>query len=348
MSRASFNTTADFFFGAGTSTPGVLRFTVNCRYVVEDAIDLAGSGAPIRVAYLTHDGGPATPSWTPPAFGADARLADQVAIPSGSAATWWVLFEEAVLWQLQPIYWRSHLVALPLPAPASPVPVAGGGTDATATQLAIDVVYTIDLLAGVDQWFYIDFNGPDGYAVNVSGLVGAATLSTFEGPAGILSPEIPASTNGTYLEDPSLAIDGKKYIQLTADPSVDSTVNLVAIGTSGPPIPPPTPNTCATPEHVSAGVPLVASVSGGTTYWTDVPPGVSGCFTHFDSESTAGLTLQIITWFGTCMSLTMNTQNTIGLGGTSPLGVFPGTTRITYDVLGGSPTDTIGFTTTVM
>ncbi len=120
MARLAFNTSADIYFGPGTATPGVLKATVACRLVIEDGIFLAGVGAPLRVAYLTHDGGAMDDSFVHAYFAADARLADQVAIPSGGAVGWWILFEEEIIWRTQPAYWRSNLVQLPLPDPPPP------------------------------------------------------------------------------------------------------------------------------------------------------------------------------------------------------------------------------------
>lgn len=120
MTRRAFDTTADIYYGPGTTTPGALKATVSCRLVIEDAIFLAGIGAPLRTAYLTHDTAAMDDSYIHAYFGADARIADQVAIPSGAAAGWWILFEEEITFKTQPTYWRSNLIALPLPEPAPP------------------------------------------------------------------------------------------------------------------------------------------------------------------------------------------------------------------------------------
>jgi len=115
VTRAAFNTTCDLFQGPGAAAPGQFIGTFDCRLVLADAIFLVGADAPLRVAWMTIEAAIPTGSFSAPILSADSALADRVAIPSGTAPQWWVLFTESVLWQTQPIYWRANLVELPAP-----------------------------------------------------------------------------------------------------------------------------------------------------------------------------------------------------------------------------------------
>lgn len=96
--------------------PGQLLGTFPCRLVREDAIDPVGVGSPLVPFYLTIDAFQPRGAWIQPTFGVDASLSDQVAVPSGSAKRWWVLYTDLIHWHSKP-YWRAYLVPLPLPAP---------------------------------------------------------------------------------------------------------------------------------------------------------------------------------------------------------------------------------------
>lgn len=114
--RGSFNSTVDVVKGPGSAFPGLFVGTYDCRLVVEDAISTVGVNPPVIPAYMTIAEYQPTGAWTAPYFGMDARKSDQLAIPSGAAYTWWVLYTDLIVWfELTP-YFRSYLVQLPLPS----------------------------------------------------------------------------------------------------------------------------------------------------------------------------------------------------------------------------------------
>jgi hypothetical protein len=115
--RASFNTTCDLYGGPGSASPGIYASNVDCRLVLEDGILTVGTGAPALPFYLTIEAEEPIGAWlTGAAFGVDPALADQVAVPSGSAPQWWVIYTDQVIWLGQTPYFRSYLVGLPLPS----------------------------------------------------------------------------------------------------------------------------------------------------------------------------------------------------------------------------------------
>lgn len=136
MARGSFNTTCDIYFGPGTLTPGVLKGTAACRLVLQDAIFVIGVDSPIAGYYMTIIDIIPIGMWSPPFLSVDPELSDQVAIPSGTAAQYWVLWTESILWQSHPIYYRGHLEFLPLPGDPS-VALELGGIVLTETAGAV-------------------------------------------------------------------------------------------------------------------------------------------------------------------------------------------------------------------
>jgi hypothetical protein len=65
--------------------------------------------------------------WLSGVFGYNPQLADVVAIPSGTAPQFWVLFTEEVLWKTQSLYYRANLAYLPAPTVYTPPPVTASG-----------------------------------------------------------------------------------------------------------------------------------------------------------------------------------------------------------------------------
>lgn len=113
--RLPFNTTCDLYHGSGTSTPGVLRGTFPCRYVVEDGIFTIGAGVPNIPGYMTIDAVLPNGAFTIPQIGLDPSLADTVAIPSGTPPKFWVIYTDQIIWKWHPPYYRAYLVRLPIP-----------------------------------------------------------------------------------------------------------------------------------------------------------------------------------------------------------------------------------------
>ena len=122
--RGSFNTTAKFFSGPGSATPGQDRGEYPCRFVVEDAISQSGTGSPNVVAYITLDAYEPRPAWDFPGFGSVPALADQVAFPAAGAVLYWVVWREEIIWHAEPAYYRIHLSPLPLPSVLPPQALA--------------------------------------------------------------------------------------------------------------------------------------------------------------------------------------------------------------------------------
>lgn len=113
--RGPFNTTCDIICGPGSATPGVLRGTFPCRYVAADGIFLVGAHSPGRVGWITVAGILPRGPWTAPGIGMDVSVADLVAVPSGVAPQYYVLYTDEVFWRGQPLYYRANLVLLPHP-----------------------------------------------------------------------------------------------------------------------------------------------------------------------------------------------------------------------------------------
>jgi len=113
--RGAFNTSCNLYCGPGSATPGLLLGTFPCRLVLVDGIFQAGAGSPTIVGWITIDAIEPRPSWIVPGFGVNPRLADQVEIPIGAGAVYWVVWTEEVLWASGPPYWRGNLALLPLP-----------------------------------------------------------------------------------------------------------------------------------------------------------------------------------------------------------------------------------------
>lgn len=128
MPRLPFNNTCDIFKGPGTATPGQYVGTFPCRFVVEDGIHALGPGCPTVPAYLTILGYQPQGAWTSPFFGMDATLCDRIAIPSGQAPRFWVLYTDAIIWLAQPAYYRAYLVYLPAPTPGPAGGIVWGGS----------------------------------------------------------------------------------------------------------------------------------------------------------------------------------------------------------------------------
>jgi len=121
MPRAPFNTDCDVFEGPRGTNPNVLRGSCDCRLVVQNGIMMFGADKPIRVAWLTLDAVTPRGSWIQPAFSFDPGVADQIAVPMGTAKRFWVLYVDQINWQGQALYRRACLAELPLPG-VNPLP----------------------------------------------------------------------------------------------------------------------------------------------------------------------------------------------------------------------------------
>lgn len=112
MARAPFDTTCDLYIGDGTGTPGALYASGPCRLVPEAAQTILTAVLAGRGAYLTLDftipNGPQVTALGGH-FDFDFRFSDWVAVPSGAAIAWSVLFVEEVVYLGHPVYYRAHL-----------------------------------------------------------------------------------------------------------------------------------------------------------------------------------------------------------------------------------------------
>lgn len=115
MPRGPFNTTCDVFHGPRGAIPNALRGSNSCRLVMQNGIMLIGNNKPVRVAWVTMEAVTPVGAWIPPAFSFDPGVADQIAVPQGTAKRFWVLYVDAVIWNGQPLYKRACLAELPIP-----------------------------------------------------------------------------------------------------------------------------------------------------------------------------------------------------------------------------------------
>lgn len=118
---APYNTTFDVYRSATGMTPWVKIYTGNCRLVAYTAFTpvAAPRGSTVlslRTHYFTNStfvcNGIPISATTPPWGG----FADRIAIPSLSAAEWYVLFTERCEYMGGSAYYRAHLAPLPSPA----------------------------------------------------------------------------------------------------------------------------------------------------------------------------------------------------------------------------------------
>jgi hypothetical protein len=120
MPRGSFNTTADWFDGPDTLTPGAFRFTGDVRFVAADGITWVDNGIPNVVGWITVGASKPFGGWDSVTQVLRCGLGDTVAVPAGGAQQYFVLVVDEVLWGMQPLYYRAHIANLPRPVPPGP------------------------------------------------------------------------------------------------------------------------------------------------------------------------------------------------------------------------------------
>lgn len=113
MARAPYNTTCDIIDGPGTATPGNVRHAnVPCRYVEDDRVVQREKWLDFDAAYITMDESDvhAVFSFTvPPDYEILTEECDRIAIPSGAAAGYTVLWTEEVFPDVGASYFRAHV-----------------------------------------------------------------------------------------------------------------------------------------------------------------------------------------------------------------------------------------------
>jgi len=117
--RGPFNTTCDVWSGPTAVPPNFLKAAnIPCRLVVENLEHPIPKFLLKRTHYLTIDAFmPLGAAIQDPGIGftIDCRLADRIAVPTGVAVNYGVLFVELVTPNVGTNYYRVHLVALPDP-----------------------------------------------------------------------------------------------------------------------------------------------------------------------------------------------------------------------------------------
>lgn len=116
MPRAPFDTTADIF--RGLTYGNTFLATVDCHLVHEFYDPPQNLPEFWRTHYATMDAylplGPQG-SLLYPILTLDMDSADVLAIPSGAAINWVVLWTEIITYSTFPVYYRVHLGPYPLP-----------------------------------------------------------------------------------------------------------------------------------------------------------------------------------------------------------------------------------------
>lgn len=165
MTRAAFDTTADVFEGPAAASPGSLRGTFPCRLVLEDAIATIGTDAPDIPYYLTIAGIIPVGFWSGKATYGDISKADVIAVPTGSAPRFRVIYTDAINWLSQTEYYRAYLVG----AVTIPIDGCGAGELLGAGEVVgqSDNVTTIDGCGGLwaegsAGWLWLDPYTVDG------------------------------------------------------------------------------------------------------------------------------------------------------------------------------------------
>jgi len=116
--RAQYDTTCDIIDGPAGTFPGVVRHAnVPCRLVIEGQIIPVDKWLKTRTHHVTLDeadihGGQVN-AITPVLFHVTTDNADRLAIPSGAAAGYTVIFTEVVTPLIDPVYRRAHVVNVP-------------------------------------------------------------------------------------------------------------------------------------------------------------------------------------------------------------------------------------------
>lgn len=151
MPRGSFNTTCDLIKGPGASSPGSVYSTRDCRLVGEIYQDMSLSPFSLRRYYVTMEGAKpneAASTNIGEVFSFDFAKADRIALPSGVAANFVVLFVEYVTQGPEPNYYRVSVADVGDFTDLTPVDAGAGGTDcASAVALEFDTNY-VRLLPG--------------------------------------------------------------------------------------------------------------------------------------------------------------------------------------------------------
>lgn len=247
--RLPFNTTCDLFAGVGTATPGVYKGTYNCRYVVEDGIFTIGPGVPDIPGYMTIDATLPVGSFTFPQLGLDPSLSDTVAIPSGTAAKFWVIYTDQILWKWHTPYYRAYLCRLPIPS-------GKGGVILNSTALR-NYLYTYNPASTGSAGVLLGGSGIRGTARDVigsggvllAGRSGVYNRKNFLGSGGVLlsggalygKMYSIVGSGGILLDSSAAAGNVREYIG-SGGIVMDSAGAFNYIGSGDDPDPPPLPN----------------------------------------------------------------------------------------------------------
>ena len=115
--KAPYDTTCDIIDGPGSLTPGNIRHAnVPCRLVGDLIVHQREKWLDQDIAYVTMDEADvhaAIGAVTADLYEVLVPLCDRLAIPSGAAAGYTVLWTERVSPFAQPTYYRAHVRASP-------------------------------------------------------------------------------------------------------------------------------------------------------------------------------------------------------------------------------------------
>jgi hypothetical protein len=115
--RAAYDTSCDIVDGPGTLSPGTVRHAgVPCRLVSDLQVFQREKWLDQDVAYVTMDESDVhavIEFSAPPDYTIKTELCDRLAIPSGAAPGYTVLWTERVSPANQPTYYRAHVRATP-------------------------------------------------------------------------------------------------------------------------------------------------------------------------------------------------------------------------------------------
>ena len=192
MPRGGFNTTCDLVYGSGHASPGTVYDSRICRLVGEIWQDMSLDPFSLRHYYVTMEGdkpNEAAATFVGHSYTLDFNLADRIAIPSGSAPQYIVLFVEAVKQGPEPDYWRASValwddfVALTTPPPPDP-----GTSCATSPLFDLEVEWEYTIGSGATFWFHAphgtdhgDGSWPTFWHVSVDAAEDDLTFITYHG-----------------------------------------------------------------------------------------------------------------------------------------------------------------------
>ncbi len=224
----------------------------------------------------------------------------------------------------------------------TPSYLEGGAIDTDATPLDPDTDYALVVRAGATVYYTVPYASPDAYDIDVSGLLGAATIETDGGSPGSLTTDVAAVGDGTHTQTNPSTSGTDRYIKLVGDPYVDSIVafRFVSSGGGGP-----TGATCADAITATVGVTNGPyTLNHGDSLWFAIDPSAASIGITLASISAGGITGYL--YNGTCSGLSLVNAVSLMSPGSSFLMPYmpPNIVEVRFDT--GSPGDTCSFSLT--